>query len=40
MLLNEEIDVAGLGVLAADTGLNQDKIGLAGLFENGFHFAL
>lgn len=40
MLVNGEISVAGLGVLAAETGLNQERIGLTGLFENGFHFAI
>lgn len=40
MVVNGEISVAGLGVLAAETGLNQERIGLAGLFENGFLFAI
>lgn len=40
MLLNGDISVADLGVLAADTGLNQDRIGLAGLVENGFQFEI
>ena len=40
MLAEGEISIAGLGVLAAETGLNQDRIGLVGLVENGFHFAL
>jgi hypothetical protein len=40
MLTQGKTSTAGLGVLAAETGLNQDKIGLVGLFDNGFHFAL
>lgn len=40
MLNDGQTSIAGLGVMAAETGLNQDKIGLVGLFENGFHFAL
>ncbi len=40
MLTNGQTSIGGLGVLAAETGLNQDKIGLVGLVENGFHFAL
>jgi hypothetical protein len=40
MLNYGEISTAGLGVLAAETGLNQEKIGLAGLIEQGFLFGL
>lgn len=40
MLINGETTIAGLGVMAAETGLNQDKIGLLGLADNGFYFAL
>jgi hypothetical protein len=40
MLSNGEISTAGLGVMAAETGLNQERIGLTGLIEQGFHFGL
>jgi hypothetical protein len=40
MLSDNEISIAGLSVLAAETGLNQERIGLTGLVEHGFHFAL
>lgn len=40
MLTSGQTSIAGLGVMAAETGLNQEKIGLVGLFESGFHFAL
>lgn len=40
MLLSEQISVAGLGVLAAEHSLNQERIGLTGLIEHGFHFAI
>lgn len=40
-MLNEgQTSVAGLGVLAAETGLNQMRIGLTGLTEQGLHYAL
>jgi hypothetical protein len=40
MLSDNAISIAGLGVLAAETDLNQERIGLTGLVEHGFHFAL
>jgi hypothetical protein len=40
MLTGGQTSIVGMGVMAAETGLNQDKIGLVGLVENGFHFAL
>lgn len=40
MLIKGQISVAGLGVSAAETALNQEKIGLVGLIENGFYFAI
>lgn len=40
MLSEGEISTTDLGVLAAETGLNQERIGLAGLVDQGFHFAL
>lgn len=40
-MLNEgQISIGGLGVLAAETELNQQRIDLVGLIENGFHFAI
>ena len=40
MLAQGQTTVAGLGVLAAENGLNQVRIGLTGLTEQGLHFAL